>query len=119
MDRCRLWHHVRQYDPLPPPALCSASLPPSLCAVGADFDNPSTSTIELTAFVGMGGSVIFVWHNIMEALSASAIYLLVAGGAAYVTGIVFFIWGMSRPIYHSIWHLFVVLGLPPSLSFCT
>jgi hemolysin III len=67
----------------------------------------------------MGGSVIFVWHNIMEALSASAIYLLVAGGAAYVTGIVFFIWGMSRPIYHSIWHLFVVLGLPPSLSFCT
>jgi hypothetical protein len=63
----------------------------------------------------MGGSVVFVWHHIMEALSSSAITLLIAGGAAYVTGIVFFIWGISRPIYHSIWHLFVVLGTPPLL----
>jgi channel protein (hemolysin III family) len=33
-----------------------------------------------------------------------------AGGGAYVVGIVFFIWGQYRPIYHSVWHLFVCLG---------
>lgn len=59
----------------------------------------------------MGGAVVFVWHHIIAALSASAIYLLVAGGAAYVVGIIFFIWGIKIPIYHSIWHLFVVLGI--------
>lgn len=78
--------------------------------VGADFDNPSTSNIELTAFVCMGGAVVFVWHHIVASLSASAIYLLIAGGAAYVVGIIFFIWGIKIPIYHSIWHLFVMLG---------
>ena len=81
----------------------------------------------------MGGAVVFVWHHILEALSTSAIYLLMAGkitliiiiiiqfhllqgGAAYIFGIIFFIWGMSRPIYHSIWHLFVVLGIFSFLS---
>lgn len=82
----------------------------TLFVVGADLNKPSTTTIELTAFVCMGGSVVFVWHRVMEALSASAIKLLIAGGAAYVCGIVFFVWGVTKPIYHSIWHLFVVLG---------
>jgi len=82
----------------------------TMFVTGADLNKPSTSNIELTAFVCMGGAAVFVWHHILEAFTASAVKLLVAGGAAYVIGIVFFIWGQYKPIYHSVWHLFVMLG---------
>ena len=36
--------------------------------------------------------------------------LMILGNACYVIGIAFFILGEYKPIYHVIWHLFVVLA---------
>lgn len=76
----------------------------------ADFSSMTTTIIELVVFVVMGCSVLFIWPSMEEALPPPAINLLVAGGAAYVVGIFFFIKGETKPIYHSVWHLFVILG---------
>ena len=58
----------------------------------------------------MGFGLLLVWPIITTALSAVALRLLLLGGAAYVVGIFFFVMGEYKPIYHTIWHLFVVLG---------
>ena len=58
----------------------------------------------------MGFGLVLVWPIIAATLSSIAIRLLLLGGAAYVVGIIFFVLGEYKPIYHTIWHLFVVLG---------
>lgn len=81
-----------------------------LFSAQADFSSNTTTAIELVTFVAMGCAVGFVWPLMSVTLPATAITLLLAGGAAYIVGIFFFIRGESRPIYHSVWHLFVMLG---------
>jgi hemolysin III len=81
-----------------------------LFSAQANFSSATTTTIELVTFVVMGCSVAFVWPSMSAALPHSAVNLLVAGGAAYIVGIFFFIKGETKPIYHSVWHLFVILG---------
>ena len=58
----------------------------------------------------MGFGLVLVWPIISTTLSPIELNLLLMGGAAYVVGIVFFVLGEYKPIYHTIWHLFVVLG---------
>ena len=43
-------------------------------------------------------------------LPAAALTLLVVGGAAYVIGILFFIMGERTPIFHVVWHCFVLMA---------
>jgi hemolysin III len=43
-------------------------------------------------------------------MPAPAVLLLLGGGCAYVVGVVFFVLGSYKPIYHVIWHIFVMLG---------
>jgi hemolysin III len=61
-------------------------------------------------FLVMGLGVLLVWNAMTEALPFEAYSLLIVGGGAYIFGIVFFVLGEYKPIYHVIWHLFVVLG---------
>lgn len=61
-------------------------------------------------FLIMGFGILFVWGPLMSTLCSASIYLLFLGGVTYISGIVFFILGEYHPIYHCIWHLFVVLA---------
>ena len=58
----------------------------------------------------MGLGVGLVWPLACEELSQEVLTLLLLGGAVYITGIVFFVLGEFKPIYHTVWHLFVVLA---------
>jgi predicted membrane channel-forming protein YqfA (hemolysin III family) len=87
-----------------------AALLGSIFATCSDLNAPSTTLIELVIFVCMGFGLVLVWPIIAATLSSIAIRLLLLGGAAYVVGIIFFVLGEYKPIYHTIWHLFVVLG---------
>lgn len=82
----------------------------SIFATCSDLNSPTTTIIELVMFLIMGFGLVVVWPFISTMLSPVAFQLLLAGGAAYVVGIVFFIMGEWKPIFHTIWHLFVVLG---------
>jgi predicted membrane channel-forming protein YqfA (hemolysin III family) len=66
--------------------------------------------VELTVFVGMGAGFLFVWDLLLAELSSSALTLLILGNVCYVVGIAFFILGEYKPIYHVVWHLFVVMA---------
>lgn len=76
----------------------------------ADINAPSTNLIELIFFISMGCGVFLVWSEIIAMLSYPAIILFLFGGGAYLFGIIFYILGEIRPIYHTVWHLFVIAG---------
>jgi hemolysin III len=88
----------------------TAAVVGSTFAACSDLNSTATNAVELAFFLGMGFGLVFVWEQISTHLAWEAFMLLLAGGAAYVLGIVFFVLGELKPIYHVIWHLFVLLG---------
>ena len=58
----------------------------------------------------MGYGVLTVWDVVDKGLSVIAVRLLLLGGMFYTVGIIFFVLGMSKPIYHSVWHMFVIIA---------
>jgi hemolysin III len=63
----------------------------------------------LGAYVAMGWGALFVLHELWQRLPAAAIGWLLAGGATYTGGVVFYVW-KRLPYSHAIWHLFVLGG---------
>ena len=47
---------------------------------------------------------------LLEVVSVACFAFLLAGGVAYTAGIVFFAFGKRVKFFHSIWHLFDILG---------
>lgn len=66
--------------------------------------------VELCVFVSMGAGFLLVWDLMVAELSTSAMTLLMLGNFCYLVGIGFFVMGEYKPIYHTVWHLFVVLA---------
>ena len=65
--------------------------------------------ISLVCYVAMGWVIIFASRPLAQALSFSSILLLIAGGAAYSIGVIFYKLKKLRYM-HSLWHLFVLAG---------
>lgn len=57
----------------------------------------------------MGWLIVIAWNPLTAAVPAGGINLLVAGGAAYTIGTIFYVW-RGFPYHHAIWHLFVLAG---------
>lgn len=87
-----------------------AALFGTVFAIFSDLNASSSTIVELIAFLCMGFGVVLVWQQMIETLSTIAFRLLMGGGAAYTIGIIFFVMGEYRPIFHVVWHVFVVLG---------
>ena len=65
--------------------------------------------IALLLYLGLGWSGLLVFQQLASQLPASTLWLLLAGGVAYSSGIIFHLW--ERLNFHNVvWHCFVVLG---------
>lgn|SRR5690554_4382229 len=64
--------------------------------------------VELCVFISMGVGMVFVWPLMLEEVCPAAITLTLLGTGLYGAGIVFYLLGEYKPIYHVIWHVFVV-----------
>lgn len=65
--------------------------------------------LSVVAYLVMGWLVMFHMPELYETLSSSAMGWLVAGGAFYSLGTLFYLWE-SLPFNHGIWHVFVLGG---------
>ena len=62
------------------------------------------------AYLALGWIPLFwVWDDVITGIPPGGLALLAAGGLAYTTGVVFYLW-RSLAHHHAIWHLFVVAG---------
>ena len=65
--------------------------------------------LSVCIYILLGWLVIFIAKPLFSAIPLNVFYLLLAGGAAYTIGTIFYI--LKKIKYtHSIWHLFVLTG---------
>ena len=65
--------------------------------------------ISLVLYVLMGWLIILDFNNLFQLISAEARLLLIASGFSYTLGVVFYYFDRIK-YFHSIWHIFVLLG---------
>ena len=63
-----------------------------------------------TAYIVLGWSIIFFIPTALKVLQANALWLILWGGISYTVGAVLYAIGSKKPWYHSVFHIFVVLG---------
>ena len=65
--------------------------------------------LALALYLGIAWSGVLVFQSLAEAMPHSTLWLLLAGGVAYSSGIIFHLW--ERLHFHNVlWHCFVVGG---------
>ena len=67
---------------------------------------PVVSTL---IYVAMGWLIIFALRPLLHSLAPGGLWFLLAGGACYTGGLVFYLW-KRLPYHHAVWHLFVLGG---------
>jgi hemolysin III len=65
--------------------------------------------LSLAFYLSLGWLIVIVARPLIHALPTEALLLLLAGGAAYSGGAVFYAW-RTFPYHHAVWHVFVLAG---------
>lgn len=65
--------------------------------------------LSLILYLAMGWMSLFLIKPLLANLPPLGLFWLVAGGVAYTTGVIFYVW-TRFPNHHAIWHLFVMAG---------
>lgn len=65
--------------------------------------------VAIALYLAIGWSGVFVFQSLGQALPASTLWLLLAGGVTYSAGIVFHLWEKLH-FQNALWHVFVVAG---------
>ena len=65
---------------------------------------------SMICYIAMGWLIIFAVPQTIEAMTLKGFYWLLAGGVAYTVGAILYGVGSKKRWFHSIFHLFVVLG---------
>lgn len=65
--------------------------------------------LSLALYLVMGWSIVFIAKPVFESLSVLSMFLIFAEGVLYTAGTYFFTKD-SKPHFHAVWHVFVLLG---------
>ena len=65
--------------------------------------------LSLVAYVVMGWLIVVILETFKNSIDPVGFWLVVAGGVAYTGGIIFYVKDHIN-YFHTIWHLFVILG---------
>lgn len=66
--------------------------------------------VSFISYLVLGWVIIFCYQPLKDNLDYGGILLLVAGGVVYTLGSIFYGFGKNVKYFHSIFHLFVLLG---------
>lgn len=65
--------------------------------------------VAIALYLAIGWSGVLVFQALGQALPASTLWLLLAGGVTYSAGIIFHLWEKLK-FQNALWHVFVVAG---------
>ncbi|WP_230989411.1 PAQR family membrane homeostasis protein TrhA [Devosia faecipullorum] len=65
--------------------------------------------VAILLYLAIGWSGVLVFQSLGQALPATTLWLLLAGGITYSAGIIFHLWEKLR-FQNALWHVFVVAG---------
>ncbi len=66
----------------------------------------STSVV---CYIAMGWVIVIAIRPLLEKMDALCLWLLVVGGVFYTVGVIFYAIKKVR-YFHSVWHIFVLMG---------
>ncbi len=84
-----------------------------MCIIGTIFtaiDLKKYNVFSMICYLGMGWSVLPLVKVVLKAFPFEFFVFLFAGGFAYTFGVILYGIGSKRHWYHSVFHIFVVLG---------
>jgi hemolysin III len=67
------------------------------------------NVLSTIVYLLMGWMILIAGKPLIEHVPVNGLYFLLAGGAAYSLGTIFYLWE-KLPFHHAIWHLFVLGG---------
>ncbi len=87
----------------------------AIAVLGITFNaiNMYWKAVKIMSMAGyfiMGWGIILTLPTLLGVLPLNAFILLLAGGAAYTSGIIFFALGKKVKYFHSVWHIFDLIG---------
>ncbi len=74
------------------------------------MNNIVIKSISMVMYVVGGWLAVIFLPMLLRIVSPSCVLLLLFGGVAYTIGIGFFAFGKKVRYFHSVWHLFTILG---------
>ena len=81
-----------------------------LAATLTAIDLKKYTVFSMICYITMGWGIIFFLPQALAVLTKPGFLLLLAGGIAYTTGAVLYGIGSKKRWFHSVFHIFVVLG---------
>jgi hemolysin III len=66
--------------------------------------------ISVVIYVTMGWLAVVALGPLARALGTAGLALLISGGVFYTAGIAFYAFDRRLPVFHGVWHLFVLAG---------
>ncbi len=74
------------------------------------IDLKKYNAFSMICYIGMGWAVLLFLRQTMDVLSKPGFYYLLSGGIAYTVGAILYGIGSKKRWFHSVFHIFVVLG---------
>lgn len=65
---------------------------------------------SLILYLAMGWFCVLAWDSLVVLLSPGTLAWMIAGGAFYTSGILFYVLDSWYPWCHGVWHVFVLMG---------
>ena len=81
-----------------------------LAATLTAIDLKKYNIFSMICYITMGWGIIFFLPQAINVLTKPGFMLLLSGGIAYTLGAVLYGVGAKKPWFHSVFHIFVVLG---------
>lgn len=85
-------------------------IPAIVAAVLTAIDLHQYRVFSMICYIFMGWEIIFFLPQTIELLTPVGFGLLLAGGIVYTLGAILYGIGAKRPWFHSVFHIFVVVG---------
>jgi hemolysin III len=83
-----------------------------LCGAGAVFQlffGGRYRLVATLAYLFVGWLIVVALQPMIERVPHGGLWLLLAGGLCYTSGVVFYLWQRLR-YHHAVWHTFVLGG---------
>lgn len=74
------------------------------------IDHNRYGSLSMACYIGMGWCIVLALKATVEAMGLAGFMWLLAGGVSYTVGAVLYGVGHKKPIYHTVFHVFVVVG---------
>lgn len=82
----------------------------SVSVVFTAIDLNKFKWLSMAAYLCMGWCIIVTLKPVITSLTLAGFGLILAGGLAYMLGIIFYLVGVKKKYAHSIFHIFIVIG---------